>query len=443
MIKSLRSQVWYIRSFLQKYFLQIFFGLFVSIGLAFLFNSFLSSRPNTKRVITIGLVGQYTPSNLPSLVNNIIGGGLTYVDEAGQVSPNLAQSFDIDSSELKYTFLLKSDLKWSDGRSVTSFDLKLNVPSVKVETPDPQTISFTLPTKYAPFPSLLTFPLVDNNGQTISGWQIQVKQRTSGILSQISLSSSTQDIIINLYPNYNQASTAFKLGEMDLLYQVTQDYMSEIESYGHIDIYNNYKRAVMLYFNFQDPQLKSKEIRQSIAYALSDKSHGRQPASSTISPSSWAYNPLTKDYSYNRAKAKTVLDKPIELEMATLPELLDIAESIAKQLLEVDVVVNIKVVNSPSEISSLLLSYYDIPPDPDQYRDWHSTQNTNITGVQNERLDKLLEDGRTTLDIKERKSIYFDFQRTFMEELPALPLYFPEVFNIAKKQVYLDIIKGL
>ena len=126
--------------------------------------------------------------------------------------------------------------------------------------------------------------------------------------------------------------------------------------------------------------------------------------------------------------------------MATSPELLSIAESIKNQISSDLLNINTKVVTSTPDQFQLLLTTYNIPSDPDQYRDWHSTQSTNIGRSQDEKIDKLLEDGRITQAPKERKKIYFDFQKTFSEDLPALVLYHPTVFNLARKEAYLKLI---
>jgi peptide/nickel transport system substrate-binding protein len=63
----------------------------------------------------------------------------------------------------------------------------------------------------------------------------------------------------------------------------------------------------------------------------------------------------------------------------------------------------------------------------------HSTQNTtNITHLNNPRIDKLLEDGRKTLDLNLRKSIYSDFQRFLVEEVPAIFLFYPETYTLTR-----------
>jgi len=80
-----------------------------------------------------------------------------------------------------------------------------------------------------------------------------------------------------------------------------------------------------------------------------------------------------------------------------------------------------------------LLTYGAITQDPDQYLFWHSTQtNTNITKLNNSRIDKLLEQGRQTSDQIERKQIYQDFQRYLLEESPAIFLSYPTVYTVSR-----------
>jgi peptide/nickel transport system substrate-binding protein len=66
---------------------------------------------------------------------------------------------------------------------------------------------------------------------------------------------------------------------------------------------------------------------------------------------------------------------------------------------------------------------------------WHSSQIqiNNISKNKNVRIDKLLEDGRKTNDLEERKKIYADFQKYLLEDPPAAFLYFPYEFTVARK----------
>ena len=204
-----------------------------------------------------------------------------------------------------------------------------------------------------------------------------------------------------------------------------------------------------LFFNNQDPLLKDKSLRQGIAYAIKDKTFGSERAIGPISRTSWAFNPLVKLYDYDAVKAtsliKTALpDKTqtLNLELATIPQYLSIAEEIKKDLDPTLINLNIKVVTSKPESYQLYLTLFEIPADPDQYVFWHSSHGTNnISHANNERLDKDLEDGRRTDDLSTRKQIYNDFQRTFDEELPTLFLFYPRYYSLTRREAIFDIIK--
>ena len=70
--------------------------------------------------------------------------------------------------------------------------------------------------------------------------------------------------------------------------------------------------------------------------------------------------------------------------------------------------------------------------DPDQYTLWHSGQMNNITNYKNLRIDKLLEDGRQTVDIQSRIKIYADFQKYLLDDAPATFLYFPDIYTVTR-----------
>jgi peptide/nickel transport system substrate-binding protein len=73
------------------------------------------------------------------------------------------------------------------------------------------------------------------------------------------------------------------------------------------------------------------------------------------------------------------------------------------------------------------VTHWQLSGDPDPYPLWHSTQidnGQNYTGWRNEQADLLLEQGRSVNDPGLRMQLYGEFQRSFRQELPALPLYY-------------------
>jgi peptide/nickel transport system substrate-binding protein len=81
----------------------------------------------------------------------------------------------------------------------------------------------------------------------------------------------------------------------------------------------------------------------------------------------------------------------------------------------------------------LFLGDFTVPKDPDQYVLWHSDQVDNITHYKSLRIDKLLEDGRKTVNVSDRQQIYNDFQKYLVDDAPAAFLYFPYEYTITRK----------
>lgn len=440
MTNPFREKIWFIKGFIQKYSLQIIGSLITTVTIAFLGTFILSKLPHRKITYRIGIIGQFGSGQLPPYIVNFLKAGLVTLDNKHDPQPGLAEKWDVSADGKTYTFYLRNDLKWNDGKTVKASDIKISIPNISIETVDPNIIRFRIPTKFSPFLSLLNIPLLNFEGKIIGNYDIRLKQKTSGVISQITITNTDKVLVFNVFQTPKQAITSYKLGQVDLILALPSEYEADVKDFGKIEKQIDLNRVVMLIFSQQDPNLKDKAVRQGIAYALKDKTLGQTEALTSISPVSWGFNPLVKTYPYNPQRTRELIKSPITLELATTPELLSVAENIRSQLSSDQISITTKVITSTPEQFQLLLTPYNIPSDPDQYRDWHSTQVTNIGRGSDEKIDKLLEDGRVTLDQKERKRIYFDFQKTFAEELPGLVLYHPTTFNLARKEAYLKII---
>lgn len=438
---SFREKIWFISSFFKKYSSLIGITLVVTVPVLIFGNSLINKIPKPKSQARIGLIGQFNSNQLPLKVLNILDAGLISLNEKHEPIPNIAQKWDISADGRTYTFYLNSGKKWSDGKPLVASDIKMSIPNINIEVQDPDILKFTIPTKFSPFLSLLNIPLINQNAKIAGEHEIKLKQKSSGIITQINLESPDNNLIFSVYPTAKQALTAFKLGQIDMVLDLPSDLYNESASYGKTEKKTDTDHAIMMIFNQTDPNLKEKSVRQAIAYMLKDKTFGEAPALTSIHQNSWSFNPIVKTYDFNPQRAKELVKSKISLELATTPELLDVAESIKSQLDSEIFEINTKVVTSTPEQFQLFLTSYSIPSDPDQYRDWHSTQSTNIGKGSDEKIDKLLEDGRITADQKARKAIYFDFQKTFSEELPALVLFHPSVFNLYRNDSVLEYLK--
>jgi peptide/nickel transport system substrate-binding protein len=158
---------------------------------------------------------------------------------------------------------------------------------------------------------------------------------------------------------------------------------------------------------------------------------------------SWVHNENVKTYEYDLEHAKSLLALDIQdiaelkLDLKTTLQYLEVAEEIATNWRDgLGIKVDVKVVPGITNDYQILLADYAPPLDPDQYGIWHSTQKTNFTRFTNLKVDKLLEDGRRTLDKKLRTEIYEDFQRFLLEDSPAVFLFETNTQTITRKSIF-------
>ena len=71
----------------------------------------------------IGIVGRFHAESLPEPILRSVGNGLTSIDEAGIVSPDLAESWESPDKGKTWIFHLKDGGSWQDGEAVVSTDL--------------------------------------------------------------------------------------------------------------------------------------------------------------------------------------------------------------------------------------------------------------------------------------------------------------------------------
>jgi len=399
----------------------------------------LSSGQSTR----IGLTGLYTVSSLPDNVLEMVGDGLTKLDKNGKVEPDLASSWESPDGGKTWVFTLRSGVYWQDGKKVTSSGITYEFSDVTVLRPDDATITFELQNPYSAFPSVVSRPTFRMGLLGTGAWKVSSISLNGSYVQQINLVNKNGDrIAYKFYPTEDDTKLAFELGDVDQIIGILDPSPFSSWPKVKIDKTSNTGEYVAVFFDTQDKTLSDKNLRQALSYAINKGALGGERAISPISIDSWAYNPQVKPYDYDPVKAKQMVEDyetsaktgSLSITLTTPPILLTQAESISKDWQAIGVNVSLQVIsNVPSDYQAFL-AIFDIPNDPDQYSIWHSTQTaTNITHYQNPRIDKLLEDGRSTISIEDRKQIYLDFQRFLVEDSPAAFLYYPTNYTISRK----------
>lgn len=389
----------------------------------------------------IGLVGRYNLSNLPYEITSLISYGLTIPLPDGSIEPGLAQSWEIRENGKIYIFAIKEDVYWHDGTKVVAKDINYNFSDVSVTVLDDQHIKFELKEPFSPFPVVVSRPIFKKNLVGLGDYRAKSINTSGQFIRKLALEpigkQNKPHLLFHFYPNEEAAKIGYKLGEVDSLEDILSP--NELENWPNTKIEKTikYDRYTAIFFNTQVEKLADKPIRQALAYAVNKRWEPR--ATSSYNPNSWAFNSTVKAYGLDLENAKELIGQdegksPLEkISLSTIPSMLNIAEKIKSDWEQLGIETEIKLINSPSEEFEALLVSQQIPRDPDQYVLWHSTQETNLSKYKSPKLDKLLEDGRKTLNQDERKRIYEDFQRFLVEDSPAVFLFHPTVYSISRR----------
>lgn len=428
----------------RKYTRSLVLGFFIGFLLSFLFWKAypIIIAPLFHPVERIGMVGDFTPSTLPQSIQELVSGGLTALDAEGLPMPSLALSWEATNSGKTFIFTLRSDKKWQTGKPVTAHDVNYNIRGVTLIPTGNDTLMAYLQYPYSPFPTLVSKPIFLPglkgfgdymvNGITLQGDSVKSLQLTPVDTAK----NNPKDF--NFYQTEARAILAFKLGEVNTLTDLSTP--SGLTRWGNVSIDKKvkYNRIVTLFFNMHDSKLEDKNLRQGLAYGVPELSYER--AYSPLPKTSWAYTENVRKYDYDPVQAKKLIGHTeiattsAQLTLSTFSQYLDVAQSIAASWTALGITTDVRVENDVPSTYQVLLSAQDVPPDPDQYLFWHSTQSqTNVTGYVNVKIDKLLEDGRQELDQKKRKAIYADFQRRLTEDVPADFLYYPTTYTVKRK----------
>lgn len=425
----------YIIRFIEAFFKR--FKAIILLGIVFGILSFILITLVLPNLVSenekIGMVGRFTPNNLPLEISSQISSGLTKIENDSNVSPSLAQSWETPDGGKTWNFILNDSVTWQDKTKITSNDIKYEFSDAAIERPNENIITFKLDSKFSAFPVIVSKPVFKKGLLGTGDWEVKNIYLTGGYVQKLILSNKDNvRKTYKFYPSEDRLKLAFKLGEIDIIKGI-QD-KTDFDSWKIVSVDEGigYDNFVGIFFNTEDEKLSEKTIRQALNYAIDKESLGGHRALSPISPYSWAYNPQVKPYLKDLEKVKEV--SGLNIKLATLPNLLQVAEKIAAEWRNAGANVEIETASGIPENFQAFLATVDIPKDPDQYTLWHSTQTaTNISRFKNARIDKLLEDGRTELDQESRKKIYLDFQRFLVEDVPAIFLYHPTFYTITRK----------
>jgi len=394
-------------------------------------------------VVSLGYVGAYTLDSIPTQILSLATQSLISAGEDGKPIANLASHWDVSDDGKTYIVFLKDNLQWHDESPVNAKDISIAISDVAIHALNNKAIEFKLPNPIAFFPLALDRPVFKAKSFYGTGkFRIVDIDQVENVVKKISLvpkGKKLPRVDIKFYQTEQQAINALKVGEIK---SVSLSNAKSLSDWPNLDVQKRVDNTeiVTIFYNNADPLLSSRDIRQALSYAINKSEFEGEIAISPIPPNSWTYNNNVKRYEYSTGKAKELLSKSAlnnpKITLTVTPGFESLGEKIEKDWQEIGLEVTLKKEKIVPENFQSLLTFNKVSASQDQYSLWHSTQkSTNITRYKDVKIDKLLEDARSTQDESIRRELRLDFQKFLVEDAPVTFLYFPYKYQITYKNI--------
>ncbi len=299
-------------------------------------------------------------NNVDEDISSLIFGGLTRMDEHGNILPDLAQQWTISSNGLSYTFHLDPDRHWQDGVPVTSADVIYTVgvmqnpnypgppdlhdlwSTVKAEALDSHTVRFSLKAPYAPFLDYTTQGIIPKHlwehvpitamltsrlnihPVGFGGWKLKEINAERAILEPSPVypwkhEPYLDSVTFKFYPDKESVLTAYAEKKVDGIAELPAEYMGKTSAMRDLQIFlPPIDQESIVLLNLRDPTVsffQEKEVRQALLYALDrealvkDALHGYGVViHSPVLPENWAYDGDVPRYPYDPARSQELLE---------------------------------------------------------------------------------------------------------------------------------------
>ncbi|MBI3358280.1 MAG: ABC transporter substrate-binding protein [Nitrospirae bacterium] len=283
-------------------------------------------------------------------IDHLLFSALVKVDKEGEIVPDLAERWEIKDNT-RYTFYIRKDVRFHDGHSLTSEDVRYTYESIldeatasphkktyeiikRIETPNATTISFILEKPYAPFlvdigrgiipkhiaeknPDQFSSRLVGSGPFSFVSYELDHAVELRAFPNYFGGKPDIQKLLFRIIPEDSTRLLELSKGNIDLLQnafppdaipRLQQDPKLKIE----IAPSTTYS---YLGFNLSDPVLKNKLVRQAIAHAIDKEKITKYifrgfaiPANNLLTNQHWAHV-TTKEIVYNPQRGSQLLDE--------------------------------------------------------------------------------------------------------------------------------------
>lgn len=457
--------------------------------------TFVYGRPAA--VTSFDLHNQITSNN--AFAMDKVFESLVAFDSNGEIVDWLAASHTISEDGLTYTFVLRDGLKFSNGTDVTAEDavfslerhLQVGGPlaiAAKVDTvtaQDDQTLVITLTEPYTPFISELSNfsnGIIPNNFGGVTEEEFFKQPVGTGPFvveawdpaGDVTFTKNTyywqegkpaiDQLVYKLIEDDSQAINQLKAGEVNAIESLALQNAEELKNGADTAVVTNGSWVTeQLFFNTLDEHFSDVHVRRALALALDREgltnalTFGYAQTANSLLPTTIPYNAndTIKALNFDVDAAKAELAQSAFPDGFTTKLLIASGNSTRAQEAQIiqaagqAVGINIEIesielatfrerffaydfaamLNSGQADSPEANSILAFQTDPEGFSKSYWTHYTN------DEVTKLLYDGQKTADGSERAAIYTKLLQTLADEVPYIPLYYPDILIGARSSV--------
>lgn len=407
------------------------------------------------------------------------------VDKNLTVIPSLAKSFEESSDGLTYTFHLRPGVKFHNGSTMTSADVKYSFDRCRaretgavnfevfndvasIDTPDDLTVIIKLKRVNAPFLSRLAengagviMPRGsgDQQGKTpIGAGPFKFVRREFGHEVELARFDDywggpayLDRVIAREVTEPTVRLTGLRTGEMHMINDIPPDRMKEVKGDPKLQVITWFPlNWDFVNMNHDFAPFKDQRVRLAIDLLIDKEAllqgalwgEGRTTASPSY-PTSASYNATLKNRAQDIEKAKQLLNEsgygPGKLDLVfkattNYPYHVESAQIMLEWFKEAGINMRIEQltwadwlsqvwVNKDFQIS--MMNFFTLwEPDFLYYSLWHSTGAFNYRHIKDPDLDELLQKARVTVDPVARADIYKQVQQRIFDQVHDVVLWF-------------------
>lgn len=414
-------------------------------------------------------------------------------DEKLNFVPALAESFTVSPDGLRYVFTLRPNLKFSNGQVLSSADVLATFDVArakespyradfadieKIEVKERQVL-LQLSQTCAPLLSriaelrIMPASIVRTKDKGIrqlatkpigagpfylsswkSGLELVFRRNEYYWGNKYGKGAHTDELVWRVVPDKYLMALALKNKELDVA-------QIDAASWQHFLRNTNLQlascsgtRTVYLAFNLDQHPFGDKKVRQAVALAIDKNTlieklyEGfAEKATSDFVSSSWAYNPQAVCWPYNPQQSINMLQSAgvsnLAFSILTIKDYQDQALVIADNLRNAGIKTEVHMAEYATlrqrylkkrQFQTCLLSR-STGPDPECILNWGTGGSFNFCGFNDKHVDELLDVGRRSMNMSQRKHTYEEIQAILAEKQPFVFLLQPKLLIAHQKDI--------